>query len=611
MLAGGFVGAQSAQHMTSMVLYALAVILSGCTFAPQALRSLRHGQLGVAILMTVAVVGALILGQIAESAVLGFVFATALVLKARAMARARHGLRVLLDVLPSTARIGYIGGEVDIPVDNVRMFDVLVVRPGERIATDGIVVSGRSTVDASAVTGESTLLRVEPGDPVPAGALNGAGPLHLEATADGRDNSLTAIVRLAERAHTRKGTRSRLADRIARALVPAILIGAALVAALGSLFGDPTAWIERALVVLVAASPGALAIAVPVTVISGIAAASRSGMVIRSGCAFERLAAIRTVAFDKTGALTRNRPRVVEVRSVDCVTRSQLLAWAAGVETRSFHPLAAALIAAAPNAPAATELIEHPGQGVSGTLAGRRVQVGSTRWLDPGALTAALHEMANQGMTTVVVHVDGLLAGIIGIRDELRPEARDAVAQLHKADLLTVVLSGDDARTAQALATQVGITSVRAECPPQDKARAVAALGPCTAMAGHGINDPAALAAAEVGIAIGAGGSALAVQSADLAITGTDLRVLPRALTHVRRGRMIMTQNVIVAFAVIGALFPLALLGMPGLVGTVLIQETAELVVIFNGMRAARLPPTTIPTAEPRMRRMAAPTSLR
>jgi cation-transporting ATPase G len=576
--------------VASTIAFALGLAAGAWTFVPGAARRLMRRRLGVGLLMTIAAVGAVLLGHVAEAAALAFLFSIAEALEDRAMDRAKHGLRALLALMPETARVSRLAGDVVVPAADVRELDVLVVHPGERVATDGIVVAGRSAVDTSAVTGESIPVEVGPGDPVPAGAVNGTGALQVEATADGRDNSLTTIVRLVEEAHARKGERARLADRIARPLVPAVLVVAALVAVLGALLGDPSVWIERALVVLVAASPCALAIAVPVTVISAIGSASKFGVVIKSGEAFEQLGAVRTIALDKTGTLTRNRPQVVDTRTVDDVSAEQVIAWAAAVEARSAHPLAGALLAAAPTVSPATDVVEEPGHGISGIVDGVRVEVGSTRWLNAASLAGAVEAMESSGMTTVVVRADGHTAGVVGIRDELRPEAAEAVAALHAVGLRTVMLTGDNTRTAHALAGAADIIDVRAEQRPQDKAAVITALGVGTAMVGDGVNDAPALAAADVGIAMGATGTAAAVESADVAFTGNDLRLLPRAVAHARRGRRIMTGNIALALLIIVALFPLALTGTLGLAGVVLVHEVAEVVVILNGIRAARAP---------------------
>jgi len=582
-------------EIPALVVFTLGLAAGAWTFVPGTIKRLvtakGRGRLGVGLLMTIAAIGAVLLGHVGEAAALAFLFSIAETLEDRAMDRAQQGLRALLSLIPETARVSRLAGDQVIPAADVRELDILIVGAGERIATDGIVTDGRSWVDTSAITGESIPVEVGPGDVVLAGSVNGSGTLHLEATADGRDNSLTKIVHLVEQAHANKGERARMADRIARPLVPLVLIAAVLIVAFGFLVGEPSLWIERALVVLVAASPCALAIAVPVTVISAIGSASKLGVVIKSGAAFEQLGTIRRVAFDKTGTLTRNQPKVVAVRTTGEHTETEVLGLAAALEAASSHPLAEAITAAAPNRATAVEVQEHPGHGVNGVVEGRRVRVGSPRWIDPQVLTAQADELAGQGMSVIVVEIEDRVAGVIGIRDELRPEASEAIAALHAQGVLTVMLTGDNARTAEAIAAQAGIEEVHAEQLPADKAehirRSVTRVP--TAMIGDGINDSPALASATVGIAMGVTGSAAAVESADVAFTGHDLRLIPDALAHAKRGRRIMTGNIALALAIIVVLFPLALFGVLGLAAVVLVHEIAEVIVIGNGIRAARV----------------------
>lgn len=592
LLLAGYVLEWTGVPVAATTLQAIALIAGAYTFVPGAVRRLLRGRLGVGLLMTIAAVGAVLLGHVGEAAALAFLFSLAEALEDRAMDRAKEGLRALLSLIPDTVRVSRVDGDVMVPAAEVRELDILVVGAGERIATDGVVVEGRSSLDTSAVTGESIPVEVGPADPVLAGSVNGSATLRIEATADGRDNSLTQIVALVEQAHARKGDRARLADRIARPLVPAVLVIAGLVALFGVIIGDPWTWIERALVVLVAASPCALAIAVPVTVISAIGAASKFGVVIKSGEAFEQLGTIRAVALDKTGTLTRNEPTVAEVQASTGVARDDLLGWAAAVEATSTHPLAAAILAAAPITAAATDVTEQAGHGMTGRVDDRTIRVGNARWLDPGDLRASADTMAARGMTVVVVEVDGRIAGLIGVRDELRPESAATVQMLHDQGIETIMLTGDNDRTARAIAQEAGIRDVRAEQLPKDKADAIAALVASrpTAMVGDGINDAPALATATVGIAMGVKGSAAAIESADVAFTGHDLRLIPGALAHARRGRRIMTANVGLALAIIVVLFPLALFGVLGLAGVVLVHEVAEVLVILNGVRAARRP---------------------
>ncbi|WP_447646986.1 heavy metal translocating P-type ATPase [Nocardioides zeae] len=601
------------------VLEAGGLAAGAWTFVPDALRRLARRRLGVGLLMTIAATGAVALGHIGEAAALAFLFSVAEALEERAMHRAQQGLRALLALVPDVTRVRRAGHELQVPTADLRVGDVLLLATGDRVPTDGTVLAGRSGIDTSAVTGESIPVPAEPGDDVLAGSVTTNGALEVRATADGQDNSLTQIVRLVEEAHARKGDRARLADRIARPLVPTILALSTTVALAGLLTDQPLLWLERALVVLVAASPCAMAIAVPVTVISAIGSASRLGVVIKSGQAFEQLGTIRTVALDKTGTLTRNQPRVVTVQTLADLDQPTVLRFAASLEAASTHPLATAVVTAAtaPTAartagplPTPTDVAEHAGHGIAGTVEGHHVRVGSARWIhattssttgSAPTVAATVAALADDGMSTVVVAVDDQAVAVLGIRDELRPEAAEAVRMLHDRGVATVMLTGDNVRTAAALARAAGIDDVRAEQLPADKAAAIgtSARTSPTAMIGDGINDAPALATATVGIAMGATGSAAAVESADVAFTGHDLRLIPLALDHARRGRRIMTTNIALALAIIVVLVPLALLGTLGLAQVVLVHELAEVLVILNGLRAARAPHPTWTTTTP------------
>lgn len=573
------------------VLFWVGLLLGAYTFAPGAIRNLvTKRKLGIGLLMTISAVGAVILGYVGEAAALAFLYSIAEALEDKAMDRAQSGLRALLKLVPQTATVLRDGTAVEVAAKELMAGELMLVRPGERIATDGIIRSGRSSLDTSAITGESIPEEVAPGDEVPAGAINSAGVLEVQTTAAGTDNSLTTLVDLVEQAQAEKGDRARIADRIARPLVPGVMILAVLVGVIGSLLGDPETWITRALVVLVAASPCALAISVPLTVVAAIGAASQFGVVIKSGAAFERLGGIRHLAVDKTGTLTRNQPEVTGVVPADGFDRAQVLAFAAAVEQQSTHPLAAAIAVAGPEAPAALDISEEAGHGIGGTVEGRRVLVGSPRWIDAGPLKADVERMESEGQTCVLVTVDDTLAGAIGVRDELRPEVPEAVQTLRANDVEVSMLTGDNTRTARALAEIAGIDDVRAELRPEDKASIVAELSSKTptAMIGDGINDAPALAGATVGIAMGATGSDAAIDSADVAFTGHDLRLIPQALQHARRGSRIINQNIVLSLAIIIVLMPLAISGVLGLAAVVLVHEVAEVIVILNGLRAAR-----------------------
>ena len=610
----GFILDHTVSPTAALACYWVALIAGGWTFIPGSLRQLvtskGRSRMGVGLLMTIAAVGAVLLGHVGEAAALAFLFSISETLEDRAMDRAQQGLRALLSLMPNTARVVRDDVETTVPASEVQASDVLVVGAGERVATDGTVIAGQSWLDTSAITGESIPVGVSPGSSVSAGSVNGSGTLRIQATSDGRDNSLTQIVHLVEQAQSAKGERARFADRVARPLVPAVLVVSLLIVLFGFLVGDPATWTQRALVVLVAASPCAMAIAVPVTVISAVGAASKLGVVIKSGVAFEQLGTIQTVAFDKTGTLTENNPRVVATHFVV----DDALPMAAAVESASSHPLSRAIVAAAAEpganntdaALAAHEVQEQPGQGLIGVVEGKRVRVGSPRWIPTdgtGELADRVAEMSQAGMSVVVVEVDGTPAGVLGIRDELRPEAAAAVQALADQGMRSVMLTGDQEVTAQAIAEQAGIPSDRvwAGQLPADKARVVAELvdkSP-TAMIGDGINDAPALAAATVGIAMGVTGSDAAIESADVAFTGSDVRLIPVALAHARRGRRIMTGNIGLALAIIVGLFPLALFGVLGLAAVVLVHEVAEVIVIGNGLRAGRMPRQLTALPEP------------
>lgn len=588
----GLVCEWTGAEIAGLVLFWVGLLLGASTFVPGALRKLfTRGKLGIGLLMTISATGAVILGYVEEAAALAFLYSIAEALEDKAMDRARAGLRALLKLVPETALIRRGHATAEVEASELRVGDVLVVRPGERVATDGIVRTGRSSLDTSAITGESIPVEVGPGNDVSAGSINTTGVLEVQATAAGTDNSLTTIVELVEQAQAEKGDRARLADRIARPLVPGVMILAVLVGLVGSLLtGDSELWITHALVVLVAASPCALAIAVPVTVVSAIGAASKFGVIVKSGAAFERFGGIRHLAVDKTGTLTRNEPSVTRVVTAGGATGDEVLAWAASLEAHSTHPLAAAITNSVPHASTADDVNETAGHGIAGTLNDARLAVGSPRWLDAGSLADQVRAMESEGMTVVIVHRSDEAVGAIGVRDELRPEVPEVIAALSRRGIGVTMLTGDNVRTAAALAAQAGISDVRAELRPEDKAAAVARLSKSqpTAMIGDGINDAPALAAADLGIAMGAKGADAAIESADVAFTGHDLRLIPQALEHARRGRSIINQNVVLSIAIIVVLLPLAITGVLGLAAVVLVHEVAEVVVILNGLRAAR-----------------------
>ncbi|EFG79044.1 cadmium-exporting ATPase [Mycobacterium parascrofulaceum ATCC BAA-614] len=584
-------------------LKVVALAVGASTFVPSTVRRLTEGRVGVGTLMTIAALGAVGLGQVGEAAMLAFLFSISEGLEEYAVARTRRGLRALLALVPDQATVLRAGVETVVAAAELRVGDQMIVKPGERLATDGIIVAGRTALDVSAITGESVPVEAGPGDEVFAGSINGSGVLQVEVTATVEDNSLARIVQIVEAEQARKGASQRLADRIAQPLVPGIMIAGALIAGTGSIFGNPLVWIERALVVLVAASPCALAIAVPVTVVAAVGAASKIGVLIKGGAALEALGTISGIALDKTGTLTANRPTVIDIATTNDATREEVLAVAAALETRSEHPLAAAVLAAtqAPVA-AASDVHAVAGAGLTGHLDGQAIRLGRPGWIDPADLADHVAHMQQAGATAVLVERDDRLLGAIAVRDELRPEAPEVITALRAGGYQVTMLTGDNHATAAALAAQAGIEHVYAELRPEDKAHLIAELGAHrpTAMVGDGVNDAPALAAADLGIAMGAMGTDVAIETADVALMGQDLRHLPHALAHARRSRQIMVQNVGLSLGIITVLMPLAMFGTLGLATVVLVHELAEVVVIANGVRAGRITPLAGPARDTR-----------
>ncbi|MBW0114123.1 heavy metal translocating P-type ATPase [Pseudonocardia abyssalis] len=605
------VGWASGPASVELALQVGALALGGWTFVPATLRRLVRGRIGVGTLMTVAAVGAVLLGEIGEAAMLAFLFSISEGLEEYSIARTRRGLRALLSLVPERATVLRGGAEVVVAPAELRVGDTMLVRPGERLATDGRITTGRTALDLSAITGESVPVEAGPDDEVFAGSINGSGALEVRVTSTSEDNSLARIVAIVEAEQARKGEAQRLADRIARPMVPGVLVVAALIAGVGSLFGEPLVWIERALVVLVAASPCALAISVPVTVVAAVGAASRIGVLVKGGAALEGLGRIRGIALDKTGTLTRNRPAVIEVVATGGATSDEVLDLAAALEARSEHPLARAILAAVDSPTPAADVEAVPGAGLTGRLDGRALRLGRPGWIDAGELAGPVARMQGSGATAVLVEADGRLLGAVAVRDELRPEAAEVVARLRGDGYRVAMLTGDNEATAAALAAQAGITEVHAELRPEDKAALVAALRAerPTAMVGDGVNDAPALATADVGIAMGAMGTDVAIETADVALMGEDLRHLPQALGHARRARAIMLQNVGLSLAIVVVLVPLALLGVLGLAAVVAVHELAEIVVIANGVRAGRARP--LAPAGPQATAVPAPETVR
>ncbi|MBK8596181.1 MAG: cation-translocating P-type ATPase [Holophagales bacterium] len=492
------------------------------------------------------------------------------------------------------------GAEVVVAAKTLRRDDRIRVRPGESIPTDGVVEEGASAVDESSLTGESIPIEKGPGSSVFAGTLNRSGSLVFRATAAADENSVSRLVKLVQTAQKSKGRSQQIVERFTNVYSPLILGVAVLLLVVPFVTGGAFAtWARHAVVLLVAAAPCALAMSTPVAFAAGMSAAGRHGILIKGGRYLEILGRVRTVAFDKTGTLTRGRPELVVVEPVEGTTAQELLLAAASLERLSEHPLAAAVLRAAEaggvgDIRPASDFRALPGSGVEGVVDGKRIQIlqPDSEGLHLDGLSERLEQLAASGITPAAVVSDGHPLGILGFRDEPRPEAASALRRLRAAGIRRlVVLSGDRALVARSVGETLGVDDARGGLLPEQKVDAVRTLssesGPL-AMVGDGINDAPALAAADVGIAMGALGSDASIEAADVALMADSLEHLDEAFLIGRRVRSIVRQNVVFSIVVLAVLIPVALSGIISITVTVVAHEAAELLAVANGLRALR-----------------------
>jgi Cd2+/Zn2+-exporting ATPase len=578
-----------------------AILLAGPPTFRKGILSLRSRSLDMNFLMTVAVAGAVGIGEWAEGAAVVFLFSLANLLESYTMRRARRAIRSLVDLSPRTASVLRDGREVKVPVAEVAVGERVRVRPGGRIPVDGRIVSGVSSVDQSPITGESVPVRGEPGDPVYAGTINGRGALEIAVEKEAEDTTLSRILHMVEEAQVQRAPAQRAIDRFSRVYTPSVVLGAVVLAAAPPLLaGLPfDVWFYRALVLLVVACPCALVISTPVTIISGLATAARRGILIKGGVFLERLGRLDAIALDKTGTITFGHPEVAGVHRYDPSIRERdLLQLAADCEARSEHPLAEAILrkaAAEGITPASPDTsLTLPGEGVTIEIEGRRFFAGNHRLFEErGTCPSHLHDellaLEEEGMTVVFLGTETAVIGAITLEDRIRPGIEATVTALRRAGVLRVVmLTGDNEATARGIARKVGITEFRAEQLPEDKAAVVRSLREeCgqVAMVGDGINDAPALATASVGIAMGAAGTDVALETADVALMSDDLSNLPAMVSLGRKTLRVIRQNIGFAILTKAAFLALAPLGLVNLWMAVAADMGASLLVIFNGLR--------------------------
>lgn len=589
----------------SIGLFAVAYILGGWDVSRHAWHALRERRLDTDGLMVVAAIGAAFLGEFAEGALLLFLFSLGHALEERALDRARSAVRALADLAPKTALVKRDGKEQELPVESLQLDDVVIVRPGVRIPVDGIILDGNSGIDQSSVTGESLPVDKTVGDQVFASTVNGEGALEIKVTRLAKDSTLARVMKMVEEAQAQKSPTQQTVEKFERIFVPAVLILTALVIVIPPLFGFPfRESFLRAMTLLVAASPCALALGTPAAILAGVAQAARNGVLVKGGAHLENLGLLKAIAFDKTGTVTHGQLEVTDVVAIQSSAwkEADLLSTAAGAESRSAHPLAQAVVRAAqtqglPVSPV-DDVESLTGRGLKAMMRGKTIWIGNQKLMNEAGVALSSESilraeaLQGQGKSLMWVAEDKTAIGLIALADTLRKEAAPTMTALKRSGVThTIMLTGDNARSASAIANEIGLTEFRADLMPENKLTIIRELVKeygQVAMIGDGVNDAPALANATVGIAMGGAGTDVALETADVALMGDDLSKLPFAVGLGRATRAIIIQNLFIALGVIGLLIFTSLTGIISIGIAVVFHEGSTLVVVANALRLLR-----------------------
>ncbi|MEW4563381.1 cation-translocating P-type ATPase [Bremerella sp. JC770] len=587
----------------AIVLYLISIALGIRWIFPKAVKAVRRFSADMNLLMTVAVLGAIILGEFFEAAMVTFLFTLSEVLEQRSVTKARRSIQSLMSLAPDIARVKTNTGIEEIATDDIENGQVCLVRPGERIPLDGKIVQGVSAIDQAPITGESVPVEKEPGDPVYAGTINGSGSIEFRVEGTSGSTLLNRIVRLIDQAYQRRAPSEQWVDQFARYYTPTMMLLAVAVMVIpptivGWSANTATTWFYNGLVLLVIACPCALVISTPVSIVSALTAAARNGVLVKGGLSLETLAKVKAVVLDKTGTLTTGLPTVTNVQCFGEMTSEQALALATGLQNHSTHPIAKAILHYANQhevTPADLQQVEEiPGRGISGRFNEQPVWLGSTRLAtEQGADTAHLEDAAaGTGANVVVLGQANHVLATFQLQDELRDSAASAVASLHRLGVDQVeLISGDRTNVVQEVAEKVGVDAWKAEQLPEDKIEAVTRLRnehKLVAMVGDGINDGPALAAADVGIAMGAMGSDTAIETADVALMADEIEKLPWLIAHGRKTLNLIRQNIVAALAIKVIFIVLTMIGYSNLWLAILADTGVSLAVIANSLRLLR-----------------------
>lgn len=612
--AGVLAALSEASHFAGMhwgvtAALALAAILAcGISTYRKGWIAVRNGNLNINALMSIAVTGAVLIGQWPEAAMVMFLFNVAELIEARSLDRARNAIRGLLDLAPESATVRQADGAwKQVPAAQLQVDDVVRVRPGERIAADGIIVSGRSAVDQSPITGESLPVEKTEGDPVYAATVNAAGSFDYRVTAAAGNTTLARIIHAVEQAQGARAPTQRFIDRFSRIYTPAVVGVAVLVAVLPPLlWAQP--WFDaiyRALALLIIACPCALVISTPVSIVSGLTAASRRGILVKGGVYLEEGRNLKWLALDKTGTLTHGKPVQTDQQDWDVsnLTRQPGALVAASLAARSDHPVSLAVANAARDAGQALLDVDDftalPGRGVSGKVDGMVFQLGNRRLMrelgvSDARLEARFDELEQQGKSAIALSDGQRVLALAAVADTVKPTSAAAIADLHALGVRTLMLTGDNTPTAQAIARQVGIDEARGDQLPEDKLAAIESkMAPASmvGMVGDGINDAPALARADIGFAMGAAGTGTAIETADVALMDDDLRKIGTFLRLSRATHRVLVQNIALALGIKVVFLALAMTGNATLWMAVFADVGASLLVVANGLRLLRAAP--------------------
>ena len=583
------------------VMALAAIVLGGRDTLRKGWQALRSLRMTMSLLMSVAVVGAIAIGQWPEAAVVIWLFGVAELIEALSLERARNAIRSLVDLAPEVASVRRDGVWVEVATADVALDAVILVKPGSRIALDGRVSSGSSSVNQAPITGESIPVSKAIGDPVFAGTINERGTLEVTVTAAKGEGTLDRIARSIQEAQADKAPAQRFVDKFASIYTPLVFVMAIVVAVVPPLSGHGSFadWFYKALVLLVLACPCALVISTPVTVVSGLGGAARRGILIKGGVHLENARKLRTVALDKTGMLTHGKPVLTDLINLGTMSDDDVLRIAASIEAVSEHPVAHAVVTAYTGALDPVEAFEAiTGRGVRANVAGVEYTLGNHRLAEENGLCnpdleATLERLENEAKTAIVLMNESGPVAVLAVADTLRPSSREAIADLKALGVTTIMLTGDNQRTASAVAIQAGIDDARGDLLPDDKLRIVTELvatrGP-VGMIGDGVNDAPALAKADLGIAMGAAGTDTAIETADIALMDDDPRKLAETIRISQHTAHVLWQNISFALGVKAVFFALTLTGTASLWIAVLADMGASLIVIANGLRLLRRP---------------------